>query len=64
MPRSGRFLLPMHGVCHRALKCDIIILQTFPFEPLKSHHAIHAAAVEICAKFQLASINESEDRDV
>ena len=42
----------------RVLKCDVIILQTFPFEP---HRAIHTAAVRMCAKLQIASINESED---
>ena len=31
------------------------------FEP---HHAIYTAAVRTCAKFQIASINESEDREV
>ena len=46
---------------NRVLKCDVIILQTFPFEP---HHAIYTAAVRTCAKFQIASINESEDREV
>ena len=35
-----------------------IILQTFPFEP---HHAIYTAT---CAKFRIASINKSEDREV
>ena len=40
-------------------QCDVIILQTFPFEP-----AIDTAAVRTCAKFQIASIHESEDREV
>ena len=31
------------------------------FEP---HHTIYTAAVRTCAKFQIASINESEDREV
>ena len=46
---------------YRVVKCDIIILQTFPFEP---HHAIYTAAVRTWAKFQIISINESEDREV
>ena len=41
----------------RVLKCDVVILQTFPFEP-------YTAAVRTWAKFQIASINESEDREV
>ena len=31
---------------------------------LKPRHAIYTAAVRTCAKFQIASVNESEDRDV
>ena len=38
---------------NRILKCDVIILQTFSFEP---RHAIYTAAVRTCAKFQIASI--------
>ena len=44
--------------CNRVLKCDVIIFQTF-----KSHHEIYTAAVRTCAKFQIASINESEVKE-
>ena len=49
---------------YRVLKCDVIILQTFPFKLFKPHHAIDTAAVRTWAKFQIASINESEDREL
>ena len=52
------------GKAHEVLKCDVIILQTFPFEPLNCHHEIYTADVRTCAKFQIASVNESEDREV
>ena len=29
----------------------------------KPHHMIHTAAVRTCDKFQIASINENEDRE-
>ena len=45
---------------HRVPKCDVIILQFFPFEPL---NLIYTAAVRTCAKFQIVSLNESEDRE-
>ena len=41
--------------------CDIIIMQTFPFKP---RNAKYTAAVRTCAKCQIVSINESEDRAV
>ena len=43
------------GMSDRVLKCDIMILQTFPLEA----HAIYEAAVRTCA-----IANESEDREV
>ena len=49
------------SLSNRVLNCDIIFLQTFPFEP---RHAIYTAAVITCAKFQITIINESEDREV
>ena len=49
---------------YRVLKCDVISLQTFPFEPFEPHHAICTAAVRTCAKFQIVILNESEDREV
>ena len=45
---------------YRVLKCDII-LQTFPFEPLSCD--IHSCCKNM-TKFQIASINENEDREV
>ena len=48
------------SVSNSVLKCDII-LQMFSFKP---HHAIYTAAVRMWAKFQITSINESEDREV
>ena len=45
---------------YRVLKCDVIILQTFPFQP---HNVIHTAAVRMCAKFQIVNLSEREDRE-
>ena len=44
---------------HRVTK--VIILQMFPFKP---YHEVYTAAVRMCPKFEIASINESEDREV
>ena len=44
-------------------KVCVIILQTFPFEPVNLI-VLYKVAVRTCAKFQIASINESEDREV
>ena len=55
--------LILQGPC-RSLKCDVIILQLFSIRSFKPYHAIHTAAVRTWAKFQIASINKSEDREV
>ena len=47
---------------YRVLKCNVIILQTFPFEPLNLI-IVYTAAVRMCAKFQIVILNESEDRE-
>ena len=36
----------------------------FSIRTFKPHHEIYTAAVRTWAKFQIASVNESEDRDV
>ena len=49
---------------YRVLKCAVVILQTFPLiRTFESRRAIHSAAVRTCAKFQIVSLNESEDRE-
>ena len=49
---------------NRVLNCDVIIFANFTVRTFKPHHEIYTTAVRTLAKFQIASINESEDRDV
>ena len=63
---SEATVLHVHQVETRKLHCwhdNIvnIILQIFPFKP---HHEVYTVAVRMWPKFQIASSNESEDRDV
>ena len=59
-PQLSRMLCTVTRL--ESLKCDVIILQIFPFEPLNL--TIYTAAVRTRAKYQITSINESEDREV
>ena len=54
---------PPSVLVNGVLKCDVIILKTFPFE--LNGHAIYTAAVRTCVKFQIVNVilNESEDRE-
>ena len=54
-----------HGLFYlnRVPKCDVIILQTFPFSNLKPHE-IETVAVRTHANVQIAGTAESEDREV
>ena len=61
--RLAKTLLTLGRLSNGVLKCDVIILQTFPFISLKPHHTIHTTAVRTCAKFQIVILNESEDRE-
>ena len=49
---------------NRVLNCDVIIFANFTVRIFKPHHEIYTAAVRTWSEFQIASINESKDREV
>ena len=58
LPQQGRHEDP-HVCCTQKGTCTHFSIRNF-----KPHFAIYTAAVRTCAQFQIASINESEDREV